>query len=161
MNSGAAVEEPVRLPHPALPQADWADRWAATPAAPFATPRAAALAIVAAFPVWLAPLMALRNVMVRPFGLQTTHCKHVDSVGFFPVLDETPQFIVLGFNDRHLDFRLVLDSASDSERTAVTTLIRRHNLLGRLYLVLVLPFHRAILRSALGRACRNGRGEQV
>jgi hypothetical protein len=59
--------------------------------------------------------------------------------------------LVAGFNDHHLDFRVVVDVAAGEQVTA-TTLVKTHNFLGRLYLAIVLPFHRLIVRSMLRRA---------
>ena len=73
----------------------------------------------------------------------------------FPVLSETPGQLIAGFNDHHLDFRIVVDVAPvdggrDQEITA-TTLVLTHNLLGRAYLTAIMPFHRLITRSMLGQ----------
>lgn len=66
------------------------------------------------------------------------------------MISQTPERVVLGFDDKHLDFRLVVDSTG-GEITG-TTLIRTHNLLGRAYLAAVLPFHHLIVRAMLRRA---------
>jgi hypothetical protein len=46
----------------------------------------------------------------------------------FPVLAKTPDLIVMGLNDRHLDFRLLL--ARRDDQVVVTALVQRHNALG-------------------------------
>jgi invasion protein IalB len=60
---------------------------------------------------------------------------------------------VAGFNDAHLDFRLVVDvaTAKAGQQITATTLVRTHNRLGRAYLTAILPFHRLIVRSMLRR----------
>ena len=72
-------------------------------------------------------------------------------IGIFPVLSETPERLVAGFNDHHLDFRVVVDVATSGERQQVTatTLVQTHNWLGRTYLAIILPFHRLIVRAML------------
>jgi hypothetical protein len=72
----------------------------------------------------------------------------------FPVLSETPQRIVAGFDDNHLDFRAVVDvvTSGGNQRVTATTVVLTHNLLGRVYLTIIAPFHRLIVRSALRRA---------
>ncbi len=68
-------------------------------------------------------------------------------IGIFPVLSETPDRLVAGFNDSHLDFRVVVDVATcraAGQHVTVTTLVRTHNWLGRTYLAIILPFHRLI-----------------
>ena len=68
-------------------------------------------------------------------------------IGMFPVLSETPDRVVAGFNDKHLDFRVVVDVATfpDNQQVTATTLVLTHNLLGRIYLAIIKPFHRLIV----------------
>ena len=116
--------------------------------------RRAAERMFARNPPWIEKLIALRNLLVRPFGLKTSGQNEPSTggvIGLFPVLSETPNRLVAGFNDHHLDFRVVVDVAAGEQVTA-TTLVKTHNLLGRCYLAIVLPFHRLIVRSMLRRA---------
>lgn len=94
--------------------------------------------------------MALRNTIVGLFGLKGAGTL-TGASGGFPVVSESPDQIVLGFDDRHLDFRIVLDvsSAGGVQHASVTTLVDRHNLAGRVYIVAVTPFHRLIVRTML------------
>ncbi|QPC86562.1 DUF2867 domain-containing protein [Mesorhizobium sp. NBSH29] len=146
---------PVRLPDPALEGADWADAYTAETARPFDTARLAAEAMVRAFPAWTKPLLLLRNLVVLPLGLKgANRLPRRDMVGIFPVVSETPARFVGGFDDRHLDFRVIVDlspAGPERQRIKLTTMIRRHNIAGRVYLAAVMPFHRAIIRSALKR----------
>jgi hypothetical protein len=101
-------------------------------------------------PGWISGLMKLRNFVVAPLGLKTpTHTQTIvaDSIGPFPVISETPQRLVAGFDDKHLDFRVIVDVAG-REITA-TTLVMTHNLLGRVYLATIMPFHRIIVPAML------------
>ncbi len=106
-------------------------------------------------PAWLRQLLGLRNALVTPFGLKSGPGDDDprERIGFFPVEVTSPSRIVLGFDDSHLDFRLVVDVADVGEATEVTatTLIRRHNLFGRVYLAAILPFHKAIVPALLNR----------
>jgi hypothetical protein len=68
----------------------------------------------------------------------------------FPVLAKTPDLIVMGLNDRHLDFRLLL--ARQEDQVVVTTLVQRHNTLGTAYFALVGPFHRTLVPRLLDSA---------
>jgi hypothetical protein len=105
-------------------------------------------------PAWTRRLMALRNALVTPFGLKTgpEPGDRGEKIGMFPIESATPGRVVLGFNDRHLDFRVVVDVAATGAASEVTatTLVRLHNLLGRTYLTAILPFHKLIVRSSLG-----------
>ena len=78
-------------------------------------------------------------------------------IGFFPVVSETADRVVLGFDDWHLDFRVVVDVSAlgaDRQQVTTTTLVRTHNWIGRVYLALILPFHRVIVRTMLAQAGR-------
>ena len=105
-------------------------------------------------PRWIERLLALRNVLVAPFGLKKpvpTRTSTADTIGIFPVVSETPDRLVAGLNDKHLDFRVVVDVASSGhgQRVTATTLVLTHNLLGRVYLAIILPFHRLVVRALL------------
>jgi uncharacterized protein DUF2867 len=105
-------------------------------------------------PRWIEFLMGLRNRLVTPFGLKTslpTETAPADAIGILPILNETPDRLVAGFNDKHLDFRVVVDvaTAGRGRRVTATTLVLTHNLLGRVYLAIILPFHRLVVRSML------------
>ena len=108
-------------------------------------------------PPWVEALVALRNMLVTPFGLKTSGEREPAPhgvIGLFPVLSETRDRLVAGFNDSHLDFRVVVDVAPCDlgQQITATTLVLTHNLLGRVYLATILPFHRLIVRSLLQRA---------
>lgn len=147
------------LPHPSLPNADWGDAYEVTTNAGFSTAREAGEAVIKAFPAWTYPALVVRNVLVWPFGLKNTTesaAMMPEPIGFFPVQSETPQQIIAGFNDKHLDFRLIVDleSAAPQQRLRVTTVVHRNNRLGQGYLAVVLPFHRTIIKSALSAVQR-------
>ena len=109
-------------------------------------------------PAWISSLLALRNAVVAPLGLKTAREAGDPSewIGIFPVEMTTPDRIVLGFDDKHLDFRVVIDVARKDEGCEVTatTLVREHNLLGRIYLTTILPFHKAIVPALLKRTAQ-------
>jgi hypothetical protein len=103
-------------------------------------------------PRWIDMLVALRNLMVAPFGLKTgAPSGAADVIGIFPVVSQTPERLVVGFDDRHLDFRVIVDVADtgQGQRVTATTLVKTHNLFGRTYLATILPFHRLIARRML------------
>ena len=55
-----------------------------------------------------------RNLVVVPFGLKSDGLRDArgaaQRVDIFPVLEQTDNRIVLGLNDRHLDFRIIVQS---------------------------------------------------
>ena len=116
--------------------------------------RHAAEKMLGCSPRWIERLLALRNFLVTPFGLKKpvpTRTGAPDTIGIFPVVSETPARLVAGLNDKHLDFRIVVDIATSGhgQRVTATTLVRTHNLLGRAYLAIILPFHRLVARALL------------
>jgi hypothetical protein len=116
--------------------------------------RTAATKMFARAPRWIESLLNLRNLIVAPLGLKTSGDGEPASggmIGLFPVLSETPERLVAGFNDSHLDFRVVVDVASvgSSQQVTATTLVLTHNWLGRTYLAVIMPFHRRVTRSLL------------
>jgi len=61
---------------------------------------------------------------------------------------------ILGADDRHLDFRPSLLRRREVAGATLyaTTTVRTHNLLGRVYIKAILPFHIIVVRSMLARA---------
>jgi hypothetical protein len=116
--------------------------------------RRAAEKMFARGPRWIEVLLRLRNTIVAPFGLKNSGAEEPapgGMIGIFPVLSETPKRLVAGFNDHHLDFRVVVDvaPAGAGQHVTTTTLVLTHNLLGRAYLAVIMPFHRLIARVML------------
>jgi hypothetical protein len=150
-----AVEKTVRLPHPELPGADWADCFEIIRRGRPLTAREAAEQSLSAFPLWIRILMRLRDGLVAPFGLKTTTSLNADNrVGFFPILAEDSSRIVLGLDDRHLDFRLVVETGiaeAHGQTIRLTTLVHRKARFGTIYLATITPFHRMIVASMLNR----------
>jgi len=67
-----------------------------------------------------------------------------------PIITLAHDLIVMGLNDRHLDFRLLLSRHDD--HVVVTTLVKRHNALGTAYFIFVRPAHQALVPRLLDSA---------
>jgi hypothetical protein len=122
--------------------------------------RRAAERIFSETPHWVKALLNLRNQIVAPFGLKTSaerEAKSAGMVGMFPVLSETPERLVAGFDDHHLDFRVVVDvlPSGRGRQVTSTTLVLTHNWLGRVYLTAIMPFHRIIAKTLLRQVCQD------
>ena len=117
----------------------------------------AARKIMASAPNWVLQLLALRNKLARLVGLKgepPEMPKSIEVLGMFPVVSQTPDCVVLGFNDKHLDFRIVIETKpGNGTQTDVSlaTAVKWHNIWGRLYLAVIMPFHKLIVRTMLAR----------
>ncbi len=118
--------------------------------------RQAAERMIGRPPRWVDALVTVRNVLVAPFGLKTSGASTTtprDMIGLFPVVSQTPERLVAGFNDSHLDFRVVVDVTTNGagQQVTATTLVKTHNWFGRTYLAIILPFHRLVVRAMLAQ----------
>jgi Protein of unknown function (DUF2867) len=124
------------------------------PAAPTDVGTLATL-LFADLPLWFTILLAIRDRGVTLFGVKATHDLQADEhIAFFPVLSRSADEVVLGVDDRHLDFRASVLLRRADNRLAITTAVRCHNLLGRLYLAAILPFHILVAADVLRRLRR-------
>lgn len=140
-----------------LPGAEFADAFRMALADGTLDAPAAARRMIGRMPRWAGTLMALRNRILAPFGLKhptPAPTGSADRIGIFPILTQAPDRIVLGLDDKHLDFRLVVEVATVDGRHSVTatTIVKTRNLLGRTYLAAILPFHRIIARTMVRQA---------
>ena len=99
--------------------------------------------------------------MVTPFGVKTSGEVRAsradnDRVDFFPVQWESNDEIVLGADDRHLDFRLSLLRRNSPTGTQLiaTTVVHSHNAFGLTYLNVIRPFHHLVVRTSLAHFAR-------
>ncbi|QQE10421.1 DUF2867 domain-containing protein [Planctomycetota bacterium] len=122
--------------------------------------------IFSSVPQWIRVLMAIRNCLVKPFGLETGNIplpKEVDpsirfvegeSPIFFTVLLRNENEIVMAEKDKHLNFRastLKVKNTDGSVTLYLTTIVHFNNIWGRLYFLPVKPFHKLIIKSILKR----------
>ena len=101
------------------------------------------------FPGWVSALMRLRNLLVRPFGLNT-EVTSPNRVGYFPLVTRNDNEMILGIDDSHLDFRISI--LRQDGLVYFATWVRTKNRFGRFYLRLIMPFHVLIVRNAVARA---------
>ncbi len=145
-------------------RADFADAFSADlPEAASGDAEALARHVFERQPEWIATLMSIRDSFVRPFGLKRTAelgDGGGDRISIFRVFERYKHEIILGEDDRHLDFRVsvLLQPASDGRprRLIVTTLVFYNRLLGRAYIALIAPFHRLVVRKSLDQAQKRG-----
>ena len=169
----AASERSLRRPKAASPagltDADLADAFAVPIDAADAAKGMDSLARSAfADPApWIRVLLGLRDRLVAGFNVKTTQevrraaiADKAERIDFFRILSRSNRELILGEDDRHLDFRLSLllrarpDGSGDE--LVATTVVRCHNALGRVYLALIAQFHRLVVISNLKRASNKG-----
>jgi hypothetical protein len=117
--------------------------------------------VFASPPAIVRRLLRLRDLLVRPLGLRTA--SGADPTEGFPVVARDEHEVLMGLDDRHLDFRVSLRLVqSDVAAVALqlTTTVTFHGPLGRLYFALVRPFHRRIVPAMLRSAVTRGPAPQ-
>jgi hypothetical protein len=155
-------EVPFASPETILPGAQFSDAYQLTVEGQNLDPAEAARRAVYGAPSWISFLLRLRTIMVKPFGLKPGEDPAFEkatasNIGIFPILDRKPQRLTLGMNDRHLDFRLLVDVndlGDGRQQVTASTVVKTHNLLGRVYLGFVKPFHRIIVPAMLAKVSK-------
>lgn len=113
---------------------------------------------------WFKALLGIRDGVMGRLGVKTTaemrRAEGRGRVDFFPILARRTDELILGEDDRHLDFRASILRRSEpsgrGQEIVMTTVVHCHNLLGRTYLRAILPFHKVVVTSSLRRAARSG-----
>jgi hypothetical protein len=112
---------------------------------------------------WIRALTQVRDVVMAAVGVKSSRAVGVAAaargpvIGFFPVLSKSAGELVMGEDDRHLDFRLAVllrAGAAGDRELVVVTVVHCHNWLGRTYLKVIAPFHRLIALASLEQAAR-------
>jgi hypothetical protein len=129
------------------------------------------LALFAHHPRWAKALLIVRGWLVAPLGLRASTAADFadievmrayavgDRIARFTLLALSDTEIVTGGDDRHLDFRVSVRKRVEggAGRIVLSTTVCPHNLFGRAYLFVILPFHRLGVRTLLSNALKAGR----
>ncbi len=114
-------------------------------------------------PGWIRALTRLRDAVMATVGVKSSRAIGVAAaargpvIGYFPLLSKSAGELVVGEDDRHLDFRVAIllrTGAAGGRELVVVTVVHCHNRLGRTYLSAIAPFHRVIAPAHLERAAR-------
>ncbi|MBV9234847.1 MAG: DUF2867 domain-containing protein [Xanthobacteraceae bacterium] len=118
---------------------------------------------------WIRVLTWVRDTVMATVGVKASReigaaaaTSGLQVIGYFPVLSKRAGEMVMGGDDRHLDFRvgvLVRPDAQGKRELVVVTVVHCHNRLGRTYLAVIAPFHRTILRANLERTVKMLEGQ--
>ncbi|MBE9190005.1 DUF2867 domain-containing protein [Gloeocapsopsis crepidinum LEGE 06123] len=124
-------------------------------------------AIFLRMPQWITALLGLRNVIVRPFGLKISidiepsygqdELKPGTAVGVFEVLNRRLDEIMLGEDDKHLNYRVSVQLEREEGKcwVIISTVVKFNNWLGRAYFVPIKPVHKIILPAMLRNGLEN------
>ena len=116
---------------------------------------------------WIGALTWVRDAVMATVGVKSSRAIGAAAaargsvIGYFPLLSKSADELVVGEDDRHLDFRVAIllrTGAVCGRELVVVTVVHCHNRLGRTYLAVIAPFHRAIAQANLERAAREMAG---
>lgn len=123
-------------------------------------------------PLFIKALMLLRTIMLAPLQIKGPGWRQMstpidrkrayrvgDTIGGWRIYRLDDHEIVTGLDDWHLKFRVSLRRLRHQSGGLVTfsTAVQTLNMFGRLYLAVILPFHRIVVRSLLSGAAKAGR----
>jgi hypothetical protein len=122
-------------------------------------------------PAWMKRVLIMRNRLAAAAGLATapdvdilhpvrrTSYQVGDLIGPWPIYGLSATELIAGRDNRHLDFRLsvLLEPAGGSQTAVISTVCTTHNLFGRLYLSVIIPFHTWGVKLLISRALASGR----
>ena len=112
---------------------------------------------------WIRALTRVRDAVMATVGVKSSRAIGAAAaargpvIGYFPLLSKSAGELVVGEDDRHLDFRVAIllrTGAAGGRELVVVTVVHCHNWLGRMYLAAITPFHRVIARANLEQAAR-------
>lgn len=124
-------------------------------------------AFFTAGPAQVGKLLVIRNKVVSIFGLKTPtqindrqqqleNFKYEpgEQLGLFKIFSKSENEIVMGEDDKHLNFRISLLLEKDTNDNAkkditISTTVEFNNWFGKLYFLPVKPFHKIIVPSLL------------
>lgn len=178
MNTRNAVRE-TQVPmgtaiYATLPGADFFDAYTVADPQPSTSALQTWLEVVARTPRWTEQLLALRNTLVRLVGLKgvgqlrdmyrpasgacpadARSYRVGDQVGIFVIRHLSETEVVMGQDDKHLDVQVALTKhhgeGSAPAAVVLTTVVHIHNTLGHVYMAVITPFHRRIVRVMMQR----------
>lgn len=165
----AATAATEALPHPnsavssGFSDAYYADCFVRnTVSGRFSTAFTAYIAMSSRAPSWINGLLYVRDRMVTPFGMTATHgfsaqppqtVQPGDPLDFFTVASASQNELELQLHDRHFTVTISLFLAPEETAQAVylTCVVTPLTRIGKGYVRLIAPFHRAVVKSMLNR----------
>ncbi len=149
-----------------LPESDFADCYQFDDQWPDLNAMQTFLALMARTPGWMNALMAMRNQIVRLFGLKhlgdlsaIAHTKPAsayrlgDRVGIFSLRRVQDDEVIVWDNDKHLHVQVSVlkHQVNGKSKVSLSTVAHIHNRLGRCYMAIVGPVHGIIVPRMLAQ----------
>ena len=114
---------------------------------------------ILSLPRWVIVALRIRYyLLVKPFGLNTGKFNHFEkeSESNFvpvPIIEKSEDEIVMGVDDKHLYYRISVMKKKAQEITEIylSTIVKFHNIFGKIYFVPVRIGHKLVVRSILKR----------
>ena len=109
-------------------------------------------------PKWMKYLMLIRNGIVKLFGLRTDIASDGEQnkklfvgekSGMFHIYYLSSEEIIAGEDDKHLNFRVSV--FKEENIVVISTIVQYHNTFGKVYMSLISPFHKIIVRTMMRR----------
>ncbi|NMA74727.1 MAG: DUF2867 domain-containing protein [Bacteroidales bacterium] len=120
------------------------------------------IAFWSAKPIWINWLFKLRNLLVKPFKLDSNVDSHSEDLknairtgkphAGISIPAKSENETVLQVDDKHLTFYVsvqIKDKDKNSRCIIVSTLVCYHNTMGKCYFAIICPFHKIIVRNIL------------
>jgi hypothetical protein len=144
--------------------------------APLQRPQASVVdiftAVFAHHPLWMKRVLIMRHRLASLCGLDAPSAAQVmnprfgsrsyavgETIGTWPIFALTDSELVAGRDNKHLDFRLSVlkETIGGMPTVVISTLCTVHNTFGKLYLFVIVPFHKWGVRRLLASAIAAGR----
>lgn len=118
---------------------------------------------------WVKALFVLRNLLVKPFGLQVgsipekwdnnrikSNLKIGNYISFFKICDLSTNEILLEASDKHLQAWLSIHIKTENKVKVISTstIVKYSNFLGKAYFFVIKPFHVLIMKSKMKKVVR-------
>ncbi len=112
-------------------------------------------------PKWVNKLFALRDWLVKPFGIRAgsdrnkekfeNAIRRGESHEFAKVVAKSTSETIIGADDKHLKmyFSIKINESNNQKKLTASTVVHFYNRLGRLYFYAIYPFHRLIVVNML------------
>lgn len=94
-------------------------------------------------PPFVQKLLKLRDVLVKPLKLKT------GATFRNRIIERDEEEIIIGAQDKHLSFWVSVYCTipnNSPQTTAITTIVKYHNFLGKCYFAVIKPFHKIIVK---------------